>query len=152
MKLWRLTRAAFVALDGGGPERHGARYSSAGLPIVNLASEAALAVLVALRYLSDDPGGATDLVLGWTEVDGRCERIPSHFDDAAVRAWVEDWATSRHSLLAALPSRVLPEADIVMMNPRHRDAVQVPPLVFRRFSFAECLHEPPMLARYRESS
>ena len=48
----------------------------------------------------------------------------------------------------ALPSRVLPEADVVMMNPRHPDAAHVPPLTTRPFSFAQCLHTPPMLGRY----
>jgi hypothetical protein len=34
------------------------------------------------------------------------------------------------------------------MNPGHPDAARVPPLATRPFSFAECLHTPPMLARY----
>jgi hypothetical protein len=34
------------------------------------------------------------------------------------------------------------------MNPLHPDAGRVSPLVTRPFSFAECLHTPPMLARY----
>ena len=34
------------------------------------------------------------------------------------------------------------------MNPLHPDAGGVPPLVTRPFSFAECLHTPPMLAHY----
>jgi len=44
--------------------------------------------------------------------------------------------------------RSVPEAGVVLMNPLHRDAARVPPLVTRPFSFAECLHAPPMLARY----
>ena len=42
-----------------------------------------------------------------------------------------------------------PEADVVMMNPAHRDAARVPPLVTRPFSFAECLNTSPMRARYK---
>jgi hypothetical protein len=49
-------------------------------------------------------------------------------------------------------SQVLPEADVVLMNPLHPDAARVPPLVTRPFSFAECLHTPPMLARYSDES
>jgi hypothetical protein len=45
-------------------------------------------------------------------------------------------------------SKVLPEADVVLMNPAHRDAAGVPPLATRPFSFAECLHTPPMNARH----
>jgi hypothetical protein len=43
---------------------------------------------------------------------------------------------------------VLPEADVILMNPVHPDAAGVKPLVTRRFSFADCLHVPPMLADY----
>jgi len=46
MKLWRLTRAPHVALDGKGAELHGARYAPPGHPVVSLASEAGLAVLI----------------------------------------------------------------------------------------------------------
>jgi len=40
---------------------------------------------------------------------------------------------------------VLPEADVIYLNPAHPDAVRVPPLTCRPFDFAECLHRPPML-------
>jgi hypothetical protein len=62
---------------------------------------------------------------------------------------VTDWLQERRSLLAAVRSQVLPEADVVLMNPLHPDAARVPPLGTRPFSFAECLHTPPMSARYK---
>jgi hypothetical protein len=34
------------------------------------------------------------------------------------------------------------------MNPLHPGAAEVAPLETRPFSFAECLHTPPMLGRY----
>lgn len=152
MKLWRLTRAVHVALDGAGPEPHGARYSSPGKPVVNLASEAGLAVLVALRYLKSDLSDAPDdMVLGWTEIDAVPEPVLGSDDESRGR-FVDDWLDSRRSLLASVPSRVLPEGDIVMMNPLHRDAAKVPPLVIRPFSFAETLHTPPMLGKLGQDS
>ena len=147
MRLWRLTRTGQTALDGAGTSKHGGRYSPPGAPVVNFASEAGLAVLVALRYL---PNEADDYVLGWTEVDAVPERVPDADGDDAVREWVAAWLGERRSLLAAVRSRVLAEADVVLMNPLHPDAARVPPLVTRPFSFAECLHTPPMLARYSE--
>lgn len=137
IRLWRLTREGQTALDGAGTLEHGGRYSPPGAPVVNFASEAGLAVLIALRYLPDDPPG--DHVLGWTEVDAVPERAP----DDDVRAWVSQWLEERRSLLAAVRSAVLPEADVVLMNARHPDAAGVAPLVTRPFSFAECLHPPP---------
>jgi RES domain-containing protein len=148
MRLWRLTRTGQTALDGAGTSRHGGRYSPPGAPVVNFASEAGLAVLVALRYLPDDPAEAPDdYVLGWTESEAVPDRVPEA-DDEAIRAWVTRWLEERRSLLVAVRSQVLPEADVVLMNPLHPDAARVPPLVTRPFSFAECLHRPPMLARY----
>jgi RES domain-containing protein len=149
MRLWRLTRSGHTALDGAGTLKHGARYSPPGVPVVNFASEAGLAVLVALRYLPGNPADApADYVLGWTEIDAIPERAGDADGDDAIRDWVTDWLEERRSLLAAVRSHVLPEADVVLMNPLHPDAAGVPPLVTRPFSFAECLHTPPMLARY----
>jgi hypothetical protein len=149
MRLWRLTRSGHTALDGAGTLRHGGRYSPPGVPVVNFASEAGLAVLVALRYLPDDPADAPgDYVLGWTEIDAIPERVGVADSDDAIRGWVSDWLRERRSLLSAVRSQVLPEADVVLMNPLHPDAAQVPPLVTRPFSFDECLHAPPMLGRY----
>src|SRR4051812_41531143 len=149
MRLWRLTRAGQTALDGAGTSKQGGRYSPPGSPVVNFASEAGLAVLVALRYLPGDPAAAPDnYVLGWTEIDATPESIPDADGDEAIRDRVTAWLEERRSLLAAVCSQVLPEADVVLMNPLHPDAARVRPLVRRPFSFAECLDTPPMLAHY----
>jgi RES domain-containing protein len=153
MRLWRLTRTGQTALDGAGALKHGGRYSPPGAPVVNFASEAGLAVLVALRYLPVDSADAPDdYLLGWTEIDAIPERVREADGDDAIRARVTAWLVERRSLLAAVRSQVLPEADVVLMNSLHPDAARVPPLVTRPFSFAECLHTPPMLARYSDES
>ena len=148
MRLWRLTRAEHTALDGAGTLKHGGRYSPPGVPVVNFASEAGLAVLVALRYLPDAAEAADDYVLGWTEIDAVPERVPDP-DEETIRAFIGQWLEERRSLLAAVRSRVLPEADVVLMNPLHPDAAAVPSLTTRPFSFTDCLHTPPMVAAYR---
>lgn len=152
MRLWRLTRIGETALDGAGALKYGGRYSAPGAPVVNFASEAGLAVLVALRYLPGNPADApADYVLGWTEIDAIPERVADAGGDEAIRARVSGWLAERRSLLATVRSQVLPEADIVLMNPLHPDAAHVRPLVTRPFSFAECLHTPPMLERYADA-
>ncbi|WP_435417139.1 RES family NAD+ phosphorylase [Parerythrobacter aurantius] len=144
MKLWRLTRAPYLALDGSGPEKHGARWVSAGRPVVNFASESGLAVLVVLRYLPRDLAGIDDdYLLGWTEIDAVPERLPFAHDQAEKRRIGDDWLASGRSLLAAVQSAVLPEADVVMMNPAHPDAARVPSLVSRPFDFRTTLSLPP---------
>src|SRR4051812_49540072 len=85
-RLWRLTRAGQTALDGAGTVNHGGRYSPPGAPVVNFASEAGLAVLVALRYLRGTPAEApSDYVLGWTEIEALPERAPNAEGDENVR-------------------------------------------------------------------
>ncbi len=143
MKLWRLTRAPYLALDGSGPEQHGGRWTSPGLPVVNFASEPGLAVLVVLRYLPRDLTGIDqDYHLGWTETDAIPERIPYDPDPYIKRQRGDGWLKSGRSLFAAVMSAVLPEADIIMMNPRHPDAARIVPLTTRPFSFADCLALP----------
>jgi hypothetical protein len=103
MRLWRLTRAPHTALDGAGSIKHGGRYSPPGVPVVSFASEAGLAVLVALRYLPADPAEwPDDYVLGWTEVDAVPLRAPNEGSDDVTRAWVSEWLADRRSLLAAV--------------------------------------------------
>jgi RES domain-containing protein len=143
MKLWRLTRAPYLALDGSGPAQHGARWTSPGLPVVNFASEPGLSVLVVLRYLPRDLVGVEDdYLLGWTQSEATPERIPYDPDPTVKRQRGDDWLKSGRSLFAAVTSAVLPEADIIMMNPRHPDAATIPPLSTRPFSFADCLALP----------
>jgi RES domain-containing protein len=149
MKLWRLTRAPYVALDGKGAELNGARYAPPGHPVVSLASEAGLAVLVALRYQPADLQGIPeDFVLGWTEIEALPERVPDP-DEDTIRAFVGEWLKTRRSLACAIRSKVLPEADVIYLNPRHPDAMRVPPLTTRPFDFAACLHRPPMLDAFK---
>lgn len=150
MKLWRLTQKDHLKLDGKGAARHGGRYFSRGQPIVSFASEAGLAVLVALRYWQAE-GEPNDrgYVLGWTLAEATPERIPDNLVDAARKAYVDEWYTAGRSLLIAVQSAVLPEADVILMNSLHPDAANLAPLTTRPFSFEDCLHRPPMLEQFR---
>ena len=144
MKLWRLTRAPYVALDGSGPALHGARWTSPGFPVVNFASEPGLAVLVVLRYLPRDLRDIDDdYLLGWTQTSLTPERLAYDPDPQVKRQRGDDWLRSGRSLFARVKSAVLPEADIIMMNPAHPDAATIPPLQCRRFVFDDCLALPP---------
>lgn len=153
MRLWRLTRSPHVALDGAGAMKHGGRYTPPGVPVVPLASEAGLAVLISLRYLpTNRDNWPDDFVLGWTEIDAEPERLADGGKEEDVRAAVESWLAEERSLLSGVSSRVLPEADVILLNPRHPQAWRVPPLTIRPFDFGACLHEPAMLDRFRSES
>jgi len=143
LKLWRLTRAPFVALDGAGPQNHGARWTSPGRPVINFASDPGLAVLVVLRYLPSDLSGIDqDYQLGWTRVETEAERLSFVDHPDEKRAIGDDWLASGRSLMAAVKSAVLPEADIIMMNPAHPDFASIAPLTTRPFRFEDCLSLP----------
>ncbi len=145
MRLWRLAREPYLRLDGLGPERNGGRWTSPGRPVVNFASEPGLAVLVVLRYLPRDLGSIEqDYFLGWTETAHDPEDIEFVEDPQAKRLRGDEWLKSRRSLLARVQSAVLPEASVIMMNPRHPDASGIPSLTVRPFSFEECLTLPPL--------
>lgn len=149
MRLWRLTRSEYVALDGAGAAKLGGRYSSPGVPLVNFASEPGLAVLVALRYVQATPAFSDDdFVLGWTTINCDVERVPNKLSSQEKVAFVDAWAKKKRSIAVAVQSAVLPGADIILMNPLHADAADVAPLSTRPFRFSECLHRPPMLERY----
>ncbi len=150
MKLWRLTRAPYLALDGSGPEKHGARWTSPGQRIVNFASEPGLAVLVVMRYLPRDLQGVDeDYVLGWTETALQPQRLPYTSDANEKRALGDSWIAQGEHLFAAVQSAVLPEADIIMMNCAHPLASTIAPLVTRPFSFAQTMALPPLTAPTR---
>ena len=152
MRLWRLTRQPFEALDGAGARQHGTRYSSAGKPVVSFASEAGLAVLVAMRYLPHDRSlWPDDFCLGWLETDYEVETVPVSPNEADIRDWVDLWLDSKRSLLASIPSKVLPEGNVVLFNPLHKAAQYLEAMSYRPFSFEECLHMPPMLDTYRRT-
>lgn len=96
-----------------------------------------------LRYLPRDLDGiADDYLLGWTETEAVPERLAYTPDAAAKRAAGDDWLKSGRSLLAVVTSAVLPETDVIMMNPLHEDAKTIKPLVTRPFSFHDCLALP----------
>jgi RES domain-containing protein len=124
----------------------GGRYSSPGVPVVSMASEAGLAVLVAMRYLPErQDDWPTDFVLGWTEVNSEPTVPDDQSSEEAIRQSVDQWLAKCATLLMQITSKVLPEADVVLLNPRHPAFPIVPPLNIRPFSFEQCLHRPPMV-------
>jgi RES domain-containing protein len=149
MILWRLAKPGQTALDGEGAFRFGGRYCSPGHRIVHFASEAGLAVLVQMRYIPAPPDACEDpFELGWTQADAVPERVPEGLARAGIIATVDAWADSRRSLLIAVRSAVLPEADVILMNRDHPAAAGIAPLTVRPFRFSQCLHRPPMLEHY----
>lgn len=152
LRLWRLTRSSHTALTGEGAALYGGRYSPPGGPVIPFASEPGLAVLVALRYLPQDRAAwPKDYCLGWTETDVLPEILSDETSEERIREDVSAWLLQCRSLLIAVTSKVLPEANVILMNPGHPDFASVRPLQTRPFDFEECLHRPPMLDTFRSN-
>jgi len=49
--------------------------------------------------------------------------------------WGSDWVDSQQSLIAEVPSVVVPEEANILINPRHRDAKRLRPWKVRRFTY-----------------
>ncbi|MCI0435937.1 MAG: RES family NAD+ phosphorylase [Gemmatimonadetes bacterium] len=135
MRIWRVARKPFAALDGEGARQFGARWSSEGVAVVYAASHLSLSALEYLVHI--DPGDVPDdlvalsidvpddaavivvtpddLPAGWRETPPRaaCQRIGN------------DWVADGKALLLRLPSVLVPEESNVLVNPAHPRAREV---------------------------
>ena len=58
--------------------------------------------------------------------------------------WGSDWADRGHTLIAEVPSAVVPEEANILINPRHGDAKHLRPRKVRRWTY------DPRLTRLRD--
>jgi RES domain-containing protein len=154
VRAWRIVhrRYAASAFDGEGARKHGGRWNSPGRPAVYLASSRALALLEVLVHLEDEAALAA-YVLFEVEAAERdvevldADRLPRGWrrtaDHAPLRALGDAWLESRRGLLLALPSAIIPQEQILLLNPLH------PRTASLRIGPAEELGIDPRLLRAR---
>jgi len=147
LRIWRLTRATHVALDGEGARLNGGRWNSEGVPVVYAAASLSLAVLEYLVHvepalipedlvameleLPDDPalGAIVDPAL-FPPGDWRTYPAPE-WQAELGDLWVEDGTF----LWLAVPSAIVPEEHNVLVNPRHQRMADVRTVTTRPFRF-----------------
>src|SRR3954471_12928197 len=91
MRVWRLARRAYAALDGEGARRAGGRWNSPGLPAVYTSSALSLCVLELLVHTDPDlvpqdlraleihcPESLTVAILNLTTLPYNWRQIPNH--------------------------------------------------------------------------
>lgn len=133
MKLWRICRNAFNALDGEGARLYGGRWNSEGVAIVYLSTSLELAALEYLVHL-DVSMVPNDLVSVEVEVPEQVSRgrvelatLPADWNRASDHPTCvdmgDDWVRRGKSCLLFVPSAVIPRSWNVLLNPRHRDAL-----------------------------
>ena len=138
MIAWRIEYARHLAeaLSGEGARRFGGRWNEKGVPVVYLSSHLGLAALE--KFVHAAPGGR-DVVLHAVAVEipsrhvegaRRPDKLPDDWREAEpgvdTMAWGSQWARSRQSLVALVPSALLPLTCFehawefnVMLNPEH---------------------------------
>jgi len=132
MRVWRLARSVYPALDGEGARRYGGRWNPPGIPVVYTAASLSLAVLEQLVHLSPErlpedymayeikiPDelalqhvAASDLPDGWNRT----------VESRVLRRIGAEWANEERASALSVPSAVMPEERNVLINPAHRDA------------------------------
>jgi RES domain-containing protein len=148
---WRIAAdtPAYSSADLSGQEakRIGGRWNRRGMPLLYASMSIALACLETLVHLN---GGLprpfnrylVRFILPDDAWDARTVFEPSaHVGWDAVPAgqgsldWGNQWAKSCSSLLAQVPSIVVPEESNVLINPAHADAARISAGKMRRWSY-----------------
>jgi RES domain-containing protein len=136
-----------VDLSGRGAEKTGGRWNRRGTSLIYSADSIALACLETLVHLS----GADPLPLNRYLVKitippsawkARTKFKPSlHPSWDAIPAGLVSldcgtiWARSAHTLIAEVPSIVVPEERNILINPAHADAAKLTVKKMRRWTF-----------------
>ena len=142
ISIWRIASEGHTwkanDLSGNGAARYPGRWNSLDRPIVYSSSSIALACLETVVHLAgDDPlpfprqlvritipshHWQQRKMIGNEELSGwDSAPTPEHAEDwlAATRAWGDAWLLGLESLLAEVPSVIVPEETNLLLNPRH---------------------------------
>ena len=143
MRVWRLQRSIYPALDGEGARLFGGRWNLPGRPVVYTSESLALSTLELLVHLDIDllPDD-----LSAYEIDVPDElrgesieevHLPTNWRENAschrCRMLGEAWLDRAESAVLKIPSAVLIDGDNILLNPLHVDAKSI--RVVRQDSF-----------------
>ena len=148
--LWRIAtdtpRYEAHELAGKGAELSGGRWNRPGTAMVYTSTTRALACLETVVHLADHPLPLNRYLVQIS--------VPAAAWSAAIRLdpvdqvgwdakpvgkvsldWGQRWARDRQTLLARVPSIVVPEEDNVLINPAHPDAASVKAIKLRKWLY-----------------
>ena len=129
---WRIVKAARVAdaFSGEGAHRAGGRWNHPGTAMVYTAGSLALAALEVLVHL-DGPQLLQSYVQIPVEFSGSLCRsldldsLPDNWSDNPAPDWTRsagaEWVSSHESVVLAVPSAVVPDEFVYLLNPRHNE-------------------------------
>lgn len=151
MKLWRIATAtrSYGAddLSGTGASKYPGRWNADGEKVVYTASSAALAVLETAAHIETGGLPLNRFVVEvevparvWTRrrtldvarLDPSWQAIPAGAVSVAAGS---AWLRSRNSALLVVPSAIVPEESVVLINPAHADARLIKAKIIRRYEY-----------------
>jgi RES domain-containing protein len=134
-------------LSGKGAERTGGRWNRKGTPVIYASYSIALAYLETMVHLSGPEPLPLNRYLIRIEVPGAAWKARTIFDasthvgwDALPAGlvslnWGTQWLRSRRSLLAEVPSIVVPDEFNILINPSHPDSAKLIAKKIRRWNY-----------------
>lgn len=152
MRLWRICREKYAALDGVGSMRTEGRWHNQGTAVVYTASTPSLCALEYLVHVDPDNAPA-DLVLMQLDLPDslEIEAVPVDVVSVLHEGWRlspgprelqefgSAWAASPRTPLLRVPSALLPvDIDVeanILINPALLPPLDVGAVVWHRFSF-----------------
>jgi len=146
VRLWRLARRPFVAIDGEGARLYGGRWNQPGLAVVYCAINLSLAVLEVLVHLDVELREfPSDYVKIPIEIPrsvklDRIDRLPKDLADTIEIG--SRWFQAAKTVGLLVPSIVVPEERNLLLNPSHRDFPRLQVRDARPFRFDPRLSRP----------
>ena len=150
-RIWRIaTRGPSWRADdlsGTGAARDPGRWNSLGVPVVYASTTIALACLETLVHLSGDQSLPLERWLVAIDIlaehwQQRSSLNPEDLKDwdatppqKTAANWGDRWIGGQQSLLAAVPSVIVPEERNVLINPAHPGRRDVQATVVRRWTY-----------------
>jgi len=139
--VYRVCRARYARLDGEGARLVGGRWNSPGRAVVYMAESVALAVLENLVHMSrqDFPSGyvcvAAVIPESMNIATERDLRLRADLRELSCQDLGDWWIDSLESAVLEVPSAVVVDEHIYLINPAHPD-------------FARIVAEPPALFHF----
>lgn len=139
MIVYRLCKAAHIALDGEGARLWGGRWNSAGRPMIYTAASPSLAVLEVLVHLDLTPELLPDdyrlLSIAIPDATSLNLLDAASLDDAACLAAGDAFLDAGEALALRVSSVVVPQEWNMLLNPAHADMTQVTVITNDPFEF-----------------
>ena len=148
--VWRIASDApdweATDLGGRGAERTGGRWNRRGTPVLYASSSIALACLETVVHLNAGLGLPLNRYLVRIDLPDEIWARRTAFDAGQIGwdaeppgrvslNWGQEWLLSARTLLAEVPSVVVPEERNLLINPAHADATRLRATKLRKWLY-----------------